>query len=137
MGEVVLLSGDLGSGKTTLTQGILHGLGADEFARSPTFVLVNEYVARLPLYHVDLYRLDSLEEIEGLGLDDYLFGDGLCVIEWANKADGCFPADHLLVSIEVKGEDQRTLALSSTDPGYADLLQSLSETYAEAAAVPG
>ena len=90
-GEVILLSGDLGSGKTTLTQGVLLGLGSDEFARSPTFVLVNEYNARIPLYHMDLYRLDSFEAIDGLGLDEYLFGDGLCVVEWANKAEGVLP----------------------------------------------
>ena len=131
------MSGELGSGKTTLTQGILHGLGSDEFARSPTFVLVNEYGARLPLYHVDLYRLDSFDEIDSLGLDDYLFGDGLCVIEWANKAEGYFPAEHLLVSIEVTGDDTRTLTLSSTDSEYADLLESLRETQPEAIAAPG
>ena len=97
-GDVVLLTGDLGAGKTTLAQGILHGLGSNEFARSPTFVLVNEYNARLPLYHMDLYRLDSFEDVEGLGLDDYLFGDGLCVVEWADKAEDYFPVDHLSVS---------------------------------------
>ena len=102
-GDVVLLTGDLGAGKTTLTQGILHGLGSNEFARSPTFVLVNEYDARIPLYHMDFYRLGSFEDIDGLGLDDYLFGDGICVIEWADKADGYFPADHLSVSIDVAG----------------------------------
>ncbi len=132
-GDVVLLAGDLGSGKTTLTQGILRGLGSDEFARSPTFVLVNEYRARLPLYHVDLYRLDSFEEIDGLGLDDYLFGDGLCVIEWANKAVGYFPLDHLSVSIEVTGEDTRALTLSCEDRRYADLLESLARTSTAAA----
>ena len=137
MGEVVLLSGDLGSGKTTLTQGILHGLGADEFARSPTFVLVNEYVARLTLYHVDLYRLDSFEEIHSLGLDDYLFGDGLCVVEWADKANGYFPVDHLLVSIEVTGDDLRTLTLSCENRRFSDLIESLRETHAESKVVPG
>ena len=114
MGEVVLLSGDLGSGKTTLTQGILHGLGADEFARSPTFVLVNEYVARLPLYHMDLYRLDSFEEMSTVSdlmttssATDSASSSGL------DKANGYFPVDHLLVSIEVTGDDLRTLTLSS------------------------
>ena len=134
-GDVVLLTGDLGSGKTTLTQGILRGLGSDEFARSPTFVLVNEYNARLPLYHMDLYRLDSFESIDGLGLDDYLFGAGLCVVEWANKADGYFPDDHLLVSIEIIGDDLRTLTLSSADLRYQDLFQSLARNSTTAVAV--
>ena len=133
----MLLTGDLGSGKTTLTQGILHGLGSDEFARSPTFVLVNEYNARLPLYHMDLYRLDTFEDVDGLGLDDYLYGDGLCVVEWADKADGYFPVDHLTVSIEVAGDDLRTLTLSSADLRYEDLFQSLARTSTTAVAVPG
>ena len=137
-GEVILLIGDLGSGKTTLTQGILQGLGSDEFARSPTFVLVNEYDARIPLYHMDLYRLVSFEDIDGLGLDDYLFGDGLCVIEWADKAEGYFLVDHLAVSIEVTGDNLRTLTLlSCTDRRYADLLESLARTSTAAIAVSG
>ena len=136
-GEVILLIGDLGSGKTTLTQGILQGLGSDEFARSPTFVLVNEYDARIPLYHMDLYRLVSFEDIDGLGLDDYLFGDGLCVIEWADKAEGYFPVDHLAVSIEVTGDNLRTLTLSCTDRRYADLLESLGETHTATVEVSG
>ena len=136
-GDVVLLTGDLGAGKTTLTQGILHGLGSNEFARSPTFVLVNEYDARIPLYHMDLYRLGSFEDIDGLGLDDYLFGDGICVIEWADKADGYFPAGHLSVSIEVAGENLRPLTLSCDDRGYADLFQSLARTSTAAAAASG
>ena len=136
-GEVILLTGDLGAGKTTLTQGILHGLGSNEFARSPTFVLVNEYDARLPLYHMDLYRLDSLEDVEALGLDDYLFGDGLCVVEWADKAEDYFPVDHLSVYIEVTGDDLRTLTLSCADRRYADLLESLARTSMAAVAVSG
>ena len=84
-GDVFLLSGELGAGKTCLTQGILWGLGGDEYARSPTFVLICEYPARLTLYHMDLYRLDSLDEIIDLGLDDYFFGEGVCVVEWAEK----------------------------------------------------
>ena len=84
-GHVYLLFGELGAGKTCLTQGILWGLGGDEFARSPTFVLVSEYTGRIPLYHVDLYRLDSETEVVDLGLDEYLFGDGACAVEWADS----------------------------------------------------
>ena len=69
------MSGTLGAGKTTLTQGIVWGLASPEYARSPTFVLVNEYRAKLPVYHMDLYRLDTFEDVDGLGLDDYLYGD--------------------------------------------------------------
>ena len=87
-GYVVLLNGPLGAGKTCLTQGILRGLGSDDHARSPTFVLVAEYEARLTLYHVDLYRTDGPSDIEELGIEEYLWGDGVCVMEWAEKARG-------------------------------------------------
>ena len=124
-GDVLLLSGTLGAGKTTLTQGIAWGLGADEYARSPTFVLVNEYAARLPIYHMDLYRLDSFAEVDGLGLDDYLFGDGVCIIEWADKAPGYFPEGHLAVEIAVVSNDERALTLSGSADRHASLFEAL------------
>ena len=126
-GDILLLTGGLGAGKTTLTQGILWGLGSDEYARSPTFVLVNEYYARIPVYHMDLYRLDSFEEIDGLGLEDYLFGDGLCVIEWADKAEGYFPLDHVDISIETVSDSARVFTLEAEDGGREQLLSALSE----------
>ncbi len=108
-GDVFLLAGELGAGKTCLTQGVLWGLGGDEYARSPTFVLVSQYRARLTLHHVDLYRLDSFTEVDGLELDEYLYGDGLCVVEWADKADGMFPDDSLLIRLDVTGESTRRI----------------------------
>ncbi|GJL80125.1 MAG: tRNA (adenosine(37)-N6)-threonylcarbamoyltransferase complex ATPase subunit type 1 TsaE [Nitrospinaceae bacterium] len=86
-GDIVLLFGDLGAGKTTLTQGICHGLGlpAGEYIRSPTFTLINEYQGNQPIYHVDLYRLETQEEIENLGLEEILFGKGVTLVEWAEK----------------------------------------------------
>ena len=90
-GDVVLLTGELGTGKTCLTQGILSGLGSDELARSPTFVLIAEYRGRMPMYHMDLYRIGSLEQAEELGIDEYLDGDGLTVVEWADNVPGIFP----------------------------------------------
>ncbi len=126
-GDVLLLSGTLGAGKTTLTQGVAWGLGADEYARSPTFVLVNEYPARLPIYHMDLYRLDSFAEVDGLGLDDYLFGDGVCIIEWADKAPGYFPEEHLSVEIAVVSNDERALTLSGSADRHASLFEALAE----------
>ncbi|CAI2718470.1 tRNA (adenosine(37)-N6)-threonylcarbamoyltransferase complex ATPase subunit type 1 TsaE [Nitrospina watsonii] len=86
-GDIVLLSGDLGAGKTTLIQGIASGLKvqSNEYVRSPSFTLINEYKGRLPIYHIDLYRLDSIAEMEELGLEDYLFGQGVSLIEWGEK----------------------------------------------------
>ena len=126
-GDILLLTGGLGAGKTTLTQGILWGLGSDEYARSPTFVLVNEYHARIPVYHMDLYRLDTFEEIDGLGLEDYLFGDGLCVIEWADKAQGYFPLNHVDISIETVSDNSRIFTLDSGDSERDNLFSALNE----------
>ena len=107
-GDIFLLSGNLGAGKTCLTQGIAWGLGSREYALSPTFVLMRELnKGRLPMYHIDLYRLDKIEEISDLGLDDYLYGRGLCVIEWAEKGLSVLPADHLLIKIEYLSDNER------------------------------
>ena len=131
-GDVILLSGGLGAGKTTLTQGILWGLGSEEYARSPTFVLVNEYQARLPVYHMDLYRLDSLVELDSLGLDDYLFGEGVCVIEWADKSPGYFPPDHIALSISVTSETGRLLTITADADRHDRLLGTLARMSAPA-----
>ena len=121
-GDVFLLEGALGAGKTCLTQGIVWGLGGDEYARSPTFVLMAEYRARLTLYHIDLYRLDSIDEIEELGLDEYLRGDGVCVVEWADKAPGLFPGEHMSVRLEVLDESTRRIRLSAEDERHRSLI---------------
>lgn len=86
-GDIVLLFGDLGAGKTTFTQGICHGLGLPkgEYIRSPTFTLINEYQGHSPIYHIDLYRLETHEEIEALGLEEILFANGTAIVEWAEK----------------------------------------------------
>ena len=124
-GDIVLLSGSLGAGKTTLTQGIVWGLGSAEYARSPTFVLINEYDARVPVYHMDLYRLDSFEEVDGLGLDDYLYGDGVCVIEWADKASGYFPERHLSVFIRTVSDEIRELTIESCNTELLPIFDAL------------
>ena len=117
-GDVFLLVGELGAGKTTLTQGVLWGLGGDEYARSPTFVMVSQYEGRLTLHHIDLFRLGSPQEAYDLGLDEYLYGDGLCVVEWADRAPGQLPEDHLSIRMERLGETKRRLSLLSEDAGY-------------------
>jgi len=86
-GDIVLLFGDLGSGKTTLTQGIAAGLGVsqDEYVRSPTFTLINQYQGRMPVYHIDLFRIESSAEMANLGLEETLHGEGAVIVEWAEK----------------------------------------------------
>lgn len=124
-GDVFLLTGNLGSGKTCLTQGIAWGLGVKEYAFSPTFVLVREYHGRLPLYHIDLYRLDRIEEIVDLMLEEYLYGEGLCVIEWAEKGIDVMPEEHLLVKLDYISATERSLSLEPRGGRYEQLLRSL------------
>ena len=124
-GDIYLLRGELASGKTTLAQGILWGLGGDEYARSPTFVLVNEYVARLPVYHIDLYRTGSSDEVADLGLDEYLFGDGVCVVEWPERAPEYFPQGHALVELDVTAPTTRRITISSSSARYSRTIEAL------------
>lgn len=125
-GGVILLHGELGAGKTTLTQGILRGLGGDDYASSPTFVLISEYTARLTLYHVDLYRISKPEDTFELGLDEILDGDGLCVVEWAERALDQFPAERLAVELLRTGDETRSLAIEASGSDYTRYLQEIS-----------
>ena len=120
-GDVVLLDGPLGAGKTALTQGIGAGLGVRGAINSPTFTLLKEYEGRLPLYHFDLYRIEDPEELFELGFEEYFggaSGEGVCVVEWADRgvaADGAtlWPANWLRISIATDGATQRTLICSA------------------------
>ncbi len=98
-GDIYLLTGSLGAGKTCLTQGIAWGLGVPGYARSPTFVLMTQYQGRMVLHHVDLYRIGNSEEAWDLGLEEQLTGDGVCVIEWADRAAEIFPQDCLWIEL--------------------------------------
>ena len=125
VGDVFLLVGGLGAGKTCLTQGIAWGLDIEGYATSPSFVVVNQYQGRLPLYHIDLYRLDRLEEVIELGLDDYLYGRGVCVVEWAEKALDMLPKEHLLVEMSYLSDTSRNLVLKPVGERYVELLSQL------------
>ncbi len=124
-GDIFLLTGILGAGKTCLTQGIAYGLGINEYTLSPSFVLVRELYGRLTLYHMDLYRLENIEEIAGLGLDDYLYGKGVCTIEWANKGMPLFPDEHISIEIIYKGDNERQIILTAYGQRYLDLMDKL------------
>jgi tRNA threonylcarbamoyladenosine biosynthesis protein TsaE len=124
-GDVYLLSGQLGAGKTCLTQGIAWGLGSKEYAASPTFVLMRELKGRLMLYHIDLYRLDHLEEIADLGLDDYFYGKGICVVEWAEKGLAILPEENLLVQINYLSDNERRLIITPNGQRYDELVQQI------------
>ena len=126
-GDLFMLVGELGAGKTCLTQGIAWGLDIAGYATSPTFVVINQYMGRLPLYHIDLYRLDSIEEVVDLGLDDYLYGNGVCVVEWADKAMNVLPPEHLLVEINYVSDTVRNLALNPSGHRYITMLSQLNQ----------
>lgn len=106
-GDVLVVSGELGAGKTCFVQGVAAGLGVAGPVTSPTFVLVAEHAGRLPLYHVDLYRTESLEEIRALGLDELMSGSGLTVIEWGERAEPLLPPHAVRVTIRGAGDEPR------------------------------
>lgn len=117
-GDIVLLDGPLGAGKTALTQGIGAGLGVAGTINSPTFTLLKEYTGRLPLYHFDLYRIEDPEELFALGFEEYFGCDGVCVVEWADRgaaADGAtlWPADWLRITITPAGGTKRVLTCTA------------------------
>ncbi|MBI4310617.1 MAG: tRNA (adenosine(37)-N6)-threonylcarbamoyltransferase complex ATPase subunit type 1 TsaE [Chloroflexi bacterium] len=122
-GDLILLSGPLGAGKTCLVQGIARGLDVHGPVRSPTFVLATQHPGRLTLFHIDLYRLDSVLEAADLGLDDYIDGGGVCVVEWAEKAFGAFPQEHLLIELQHLGPEDRRITLVPRGDRYAQLAQ--------------
>ncbi len=114
-GDVILLTGDLGAGKTTLTQAIGKGLEVDPscYITSPTFSLLHEYPGRLPLYHMDLYRLAGEEEIEELGFEEYIYGHGLTIIEWPDRLGDLTPENYLEIDITSPTPDSRILTLTA------------------------
>lgn len=98
-GDVVCLYGEMGAGKTAFVQGLAKGLGIDEPVMSPTFTIVNEYYGRLPLYHFDVYRIADSEEMFDIGYDEYIYGDGISVIEWPQLIEDILPSNHYNVSV--------------------------------------
>lgn len=115
-GDVICLDGDLGAGKTTLTQAIAQGLEvpADEYVTSPSFAILHEYQGRIPLYHMDFYRLTDAADIQDLGLDEYLFLSGLAVLEWCERAGDLVPATRLKITMTTLPDESRLL---TCDPG--------------------
>lgn len=127
-GDVVCLQGELGAGKTTLTQGIARGWGVQERVTSPTFTLLNEYRRASDtsrFYHLDCYRLGGADEAWGLGLDDVLDAEGVLVIEWPERILPALPAERLWVELAREGEGQRRLVFTANGSRFADVLGAL------------
>ncbi len=134
-GDIFLLTGPLGAGKTCLTQGIARGLDVPENLRSPTFVLMTRHQGRLVLHHLDLYRINDPWEAWDLGLDEQLMGDGVCVVEWADKAAGIFPAESCWIELDYgPGENCRRLTIAANPVSeaarrYEPLIQCLKAAF--------
>jgi len=128
-GDVVALVGPLGSGKTTLTKGLAEGLGVEEprWVTSPTFVLIHQYSGRLPVYHVDAYRLEGAADAEALGTEEIFFGEGVAIVEWAERIAGALPEERLEIALEVKGQTAREFTLRPFGERYEGLLAALAE----------
>lgn len=129
-GAVVALIGPLGAGKTQLTRAIAEGVGLKDgrAVTSPTFVLIQEYPARLPVYHFDVYRLRWAAEFFDLAAGEYLEGDGVCLIEWGDRVEAYLPPDHLRVTLEVVGETARRARIEATGPQHAAIVQALRDS---------
>jgi tRNA threonylcarbamoyladenosine biosynthesis protein TsaE len=136
-GETLALLGPLGAGKTALVRGIARGLGAAPSAvSSPTFVLIHEYRGRLPLAHVDLYRLNTPRELESTGLADYLTGQTVAAIEWADRGQGLLPDDRLEIELRHRTVESRTIQLRATGRVSTRLLNRVMTRYHRASSRP-
>jgi tRNA threonylcarbamoyladenosine biosynthesis protein TsaE len=128
-GDLICLQGDLGAGKTTLVQAIARGLGVKGWVNSPSFAILHEYSGRLPLYHMDFYRLNSSDEIIEIGLDDYFASQGLTVIEWAERAEEILPREKMCLNIRHAGEFTRLVEITAS-AGFVDRLGPLLRAFA-------
>ncbi len=125
-GDVVCLNGQLGAGKTTITKSIGIGLGVEDYITSPTFSLINEYDGRCPVYHFDVYRLENTEELYDLGFDEYFYGKGVSIIEWANKIESFLPEEKIVVDIEnTNNIDERRIKITIYGDRYKEILEEL------------
>ncbi|NLM13656.1 MAG: tRNA (adenosine(37)-N6)-threonylcarbamoyltransferase complex ATPase subunit type 1 TsaE [Epulopiscium sp.] len=119
-GDIYCLIGDLGVGKTAFAKGLAEGLDINEPITSPTFTVVNEYEGRLPLYHFDVYRITDIDEMDEIGYEEYFFGDGVCLIEWADLIEDLIPDSALWIHIKkdlAKGENYRKITISNKKDG--------------------
>jgi len=132
-GDLILLLGDFGTGKTHLIKGIAQGLGSTDMVNSPSFVLINEYRAgpqhgRMPIFHADLYRIEDADELVGIGLEEAWDGDGVCLIEWAEQAGERIPSEHLAIHLQHLAETKRTLRLVPHGARYQSLVAEFKKT---------
>ena len=116
-GDIIAMQGTLAAGKTTITKGIAKALGIEEDITSPTFCLISEYEGKLPLYHMDIYRLDGAEDFINLGVDDMLYGRGVCIIEWSEKIMEELPKKTIVLRLEAGADGSRTIQIENWPHG--------------------
>jgi len=128
-GDVVALSGDLGAGKTCFVQGVSIGAGARDRSQitSPTFTLIQEYQGRTPIYHFDVYRLNRAEDLYDLGFEEYFYGAGITLIEWAERIPSFLPEEHLALYLHIEPDLTRRLRLTAFGDRYDDMLHTFEE----------
>lgn len=113
--SVISLNGDLGAGKTHFTKGLAAGLEVNEYITSPSFTILNEYEGRMPLYHFDVYRIDDIDEMYEVGFEEYLYGSGVCVVEWGDMVFDMLPEDTINIRINSFGENTREIVIEEND----------------------
>jgi tRNA threonylcarbamoyladenosine biosynthesis protein TsaE len=127
-GDILLFTGEFGTGKTTLIQGLAEGLGVTSPVTSPSFVLINEYLCdiehgSMPFYHIDLYRIESLEEALALGMEEYLYGEGASAVEWADRVVEIAPREHLSIDLSFLSDTKRVVRIEPIGERYVDLVE--------------
>jgi len=124
-GDILAFHGELGAGKTCFIQGISQGLKVKDYVTSPSFTIINEYQGKIPIYHFDLFRLNNAEEILELGYKEYFYGEGLTVIEWAEKIEQLLPKEYLKIEIKFKDRYQRTISFIPQGDRFNKFLEEL------------
>ncbi|KAB3532422.1 tRNA (adenosine(37)-N6)-threonylcarbamoyltransferase complex ATPase subunit type 1 TsaE [Alkaliphilus pronyensis] len=124
-GDIICLTGDLGAGKTVFSKSFAKGLGVQEVVTSPTFTIIQEYEGRIPMYHFDVYRIDNPLDMEDIGIDEYLFGNGVCIIEWASNIKDILPENCLWLHMKVTGQVSRRICFEAQNQRYISLVKEM------------
>ena len=124
-GDIICLIGELGCGKTTLIKGITKGVDVASYVHSPTFIIVLKYEGKFPVYHIDLYRIENVQDAVDFGIEEYLKGDGITLIEWAEKIESLLPQEYLLIKLKLKTKNCRILEFIPKGERFVKLVKKL------------